>query len=132
VTPEAAEYLGKARELLDEATTALGVNLNNAAGRAAYLAGFHAAQAFLSTQSERVPKTHSGLRSEFARRVKDEPRITELQRAFLGRAYSFKAIADYETGPASHVSHEQAAKAIEEARGFVAAVAALIPEGTAP
>ncbi len=64
--------------------------------------------------------------------MKDEPRITDLQRAFLGRAYSFKAIADYETGPASHVSHEQAARAIEEARGFVAAVAALIPEGTAP
>jgi uncharacterized protein (UPF0332 family) len=77
--------LGKARELLDEATTALGVGLT--AGRAAYLAGFHAAQAFLSTQSDRVPKTHSGLRSEFVRRVKDEPRITELQRAFLGRAY---------------------------------------------
>jgi uncharacterized protein (UPF0332 family) len=76
-----------------------------------------------------VPKTHSGLRSEFARRVKDEPRITELQRAFLGR---FKAIADYETGPSSHVTREQAARAIEEARGFVAAVAALIPDGTAP
>ena len=132
MTPEAAGYLGKARELLDEATTALGVNLTNAAGRAAYLAGFHAAQAFLSTQSDRVPKTHSGLRSEFARRVKDEPRITDLQRAFLGRAYALKEIADYETGPASHVSHEQAARAIEEARGFVAAVAALIPEGTAP
>jgi uncharacterized protein (UPF0332 family) len=82
----------------------------NVAGRAAYLAGFHAAQAFLSTQSDRVPKTHSGLRSEFARRVKGEPRITELQRAFLGRAYAPKEIADYETGPASRVSHEQAAK----------------------
>ena len=34
MTPEAAEYLGKARELFDEATTALGVNLTNAAGRA--------------------------------------------------------------------------------------------------
>ena len=65
-------------------------------------------------------------------RVKDEPRITELQRAFLGRAYALKEIADYETGPGSHVSHEQAARAIEEARGFVAAVAALIPEETAP
>jgi uncharacterized protein (UPF0332 family) len=130
VTPEAAGYLGKARELLDEATTALGVGLT--AGRAAYLAGFHAAQAFLSTQSDRVPKTHSGLRSEFVRRVKDEPRITELQRAFLGRAYALKAIADYETGPTLHVTHEQAARAIEEARQFVAAVAALIPEGTAP
>ena len=50
-------------QLLDEARTALGVSLTNAAGRAAYLAGFHAAQAFLSTQSDRVPKTHSGLRS---------------------------------------------------------------------
>jgi uncharacterized protein (UPF0332 family) len=63
VTPETAGYLGKARELLDEATTALGVNLTNATGLAAYLAGFHAAQAFLSTRSDRVAKTHSGLRS---------------------------------------------------------------------
>jgi uncharacterized protein (UPF0332 family) len=75
-----------------------------------------------------VPKIHSGLRSEFARRVKNEPRITDLQRAFLARAYSSKAIANYETGPASHISHEQAASAIEEERVFVAALAALIPE----
>ena len=99
MTPEAAGYLGKARELLDEATTALAWVSPMLQAAPPILPGFHAAQAYLSTQSERVPKTHSGLRSEFARRVKDEPRITELQRAFLGRAYSFKAIADYETGP---------------------------------
>lgn len=64
--------------------------------------------------------------------LRDAPRITELQRAFLSRAYSFKEIADYETGPASHITHEQAARAIEEARQFVAAVAALIPGVAAP
>jgi uncharacterized protein (UPF0332 family) len=76
-----------------------------------------------------VPKTHSGLRSEFARRVKVEPRITELQRAFLGRAYSLKEIADYETGPGANITREQAAGVIEEARQFVDAVVALIPAG---
>lgn len=129
MTPEAAGYLSKSRQLLNEAETALGVNLTNAAGRAAYLAGFHAAQAYLSTESGRVPKTHSGLRSEFARRVKVEPRITELQRAFLGRAYSLKEIADYETGPGANITREQAAGVIEEARQFVDAVVALIPAG---
>jgi uncharacterized protein (UPF0332 family) len=129
VTPEVADYLDKAHELLDEATVALGVNLNKAAGRAAYLAGFHAAQAFLSPHYKRVPKTHSGVRGEFAKLVKDDPRITELQRAFLGRAYSLKEVADYETGPDAQITREQAQTAIDEARQFVAAVTALIKDG---
>jgi uncharacterized protein (UPF0332 family) len=122
VTPEAAAYLTKAHELLDEATVALRVDLANAAGRSAYLAGFHAAQALLSTRHDRAPKTHSGVRTEVARQVKDDPRITDLHRAFLARAYSLKEVADYETGPDAHLSTEQATRTIDEARQFVAAV----------
>jgi len=47
VTPQAAGFLEKARHLLAEADIMLGVGLNDAAGRTAYLAGFHAAQAFI-------------------------------------------------------------------------------------
>jgi uncharacterized protein (UPF0332 family) len=47
VTPEAARFLEKARTLLDHADTMLSVNLNDDAGRTAYLAGFHAAQALI-------------------------------------------------------------------------------------
>jgi uncharacterized protein (UPF0332 family) len=43
--PEAASFLEKATQLLEQATTMLRVNLNEDAGRTAYLAGFHAATA---------------------------------------------------------------------------------------
>ena len=59
MTPETGEFLGKARELLEEAKPRLGQSLQ-CAGRAAYLAGFNAAQAFISDAQDRVPKTHSG------------------------------------------------------------------------
>ena len=62
-----------------------------------------------------------------ARRLtKDEPRVDDELRAFLPRAYSFKRIADYETGPGSHISTETARNAIATAR-FVDCVTALIP-----
>lgn len=47
-------------------------------------------------------------------------------RAFLGRTYDLKAIADYETGPGSHVSPESAREAVKSARRFVDCVAGLI------
>ena len=53
MTPEAGRFLTKASELLDQAETMLGVGLNEAAGRTAYLAGFHAAQAFIYESTAR-------------------------------------------------------------------------------
>ena len=43
--PQSGAFLEKSLELLDQADTMLGVGLNEAAGRTAYLAGLHAAQA---------------------------------------------------------------------------------------
>jgi uncharacterized protein (UPF0332 family) len=43
-----------------------------AAGRAAYLAAFHAAQAIIMLRTNKVAKTHAGVRSEFARIARDE------------------------------------------------------------
>ena len=48
MTPETGEFLAKARELLEEAEAVLAVKRYNAAGRAAYLAAFNAAQALIS------------------------------------------------------------------------------------
>jgi uncharacterized protein (UPF0332 family) len=98
------------------------------AGRAAYLAGFHAAQALLFEKRGRAPKTHSGVQTQFARLVRDEPRIDLDLRAFLGRTYNLKALADYETGPGAYVSMAQARAAIATALRFAAAIAALIAE----
>ncbi|ARN81573.1 HEPN domain-containing protein [Methylocystis bryophila] len=125
--PQSAAFLEKARALLEEAETMLRVDLNDAAGRTAYLAGFHAAQALIFEAMARVGKTHSGVRSEFARLVKNEPRLDNELRGFLGYAYQLKEIADYELGSGSKVSAENARAALLTARRFVACVEGLLP-----
>ncbi len=124
--PEATAYLAKAKELRDRAPDLLSKSFSDEAGRAAYLAGFHVAQALIFEKAGRTPKTHSGVQTEFARLTKDEPAIDSELRAFLGRAYNLKAIADYETGPGSNVTHDQAEAAIFAARRFVAEIEKLI------
>ena len=70
MTPEAAEHLDKAREALSKARGLLDVMHYSAeAARAAYLAGFHAAQALISERTGQIAKSHSGVRSTFARLV---------------------------------------------------------------
>ena len=105
----------------------LKVDLNDAAGRTAYLAGFHAAQALVFETHGRALKTHSGVRSEFARLVKDDARVDSELRGFLGYTYQLKEIADYETGPGSKVSANAARAALKTARRFVECVTSLIP-----
>jgi uncharacterized protein (UPF0332 family) len=103
------------------------------AGRAAYLAGLHAAQAFIFETSGEITKSHKRVQGEFGRLTKDDPRVDVELRAFLGRAYNLKAIADYETGPGSRVSAESASAAIRTARRFVECVANFLPaNGYAP
>jgi hypothetical protein len=65
---------------------------------------------------------------EFHRLTRDDPAIGPELRAFLGRAYNLKAIADYETGPGSLVSPEQAEAALATAIRFVEAVTGLLGE----
>ncbi len=119
-------FLDKSRELLDQADTMLRVSLNEAGGRTAYLAGLHAAQALIFERTGRIIKRHRGVQSELRRLTKNEPCFDLELRTFLGRTYSLKAIADYETGPGSHVPTESARGAIETARRFVEVVAALL------
>lgn len=94
---------------------------------AAYLAGLHAAQAFIFENTGKAIKTHSGMQREFARLAKDEPQIDAGLRAFLPRTYNFKATADYATGPGSQVSVESAREAILTARRFVECITTLLP-----
>jgi uncharacterized protein (UPF0332 family) len=76
----------------------------------------------------KIAKTHRGVQRELGRLTKDEPRFDEELRAFLGRTYNLKAIADYETGPSSKVSPELAAGAIATAKRFVNSIVNLIDE----
>jgi uncharacterized protein (UPF0332 family) len=61
LTPEALEHLERARDYLVKARDLLEVfRYGDEAGRAAYLAGFHAAQALISERIGAVSKTHKG------------------------------------------------------------------------
>jgi uncharacterized protein (UPF0332 family) len=91
MTPEAAQFLAKALKLLQEAEAMLGIALNDAAGRSAYLAGFHAAQAFIFEKIGRTVRTHKGVHTEFQRLTKDDPNFVPDLRAFLSHAYNLKA-----------------------------------------
>jgi uncharacterized protein (UPF0332 family) len=46
--------------------------------------------------------------------------------AYLGRTYNLKAIADYLTGPGSHVSAEDARSAVETAKRFIDCIVSLL------
>ncbi len=124
--PESAGFVRKARSFLDKASGMLAQGWADEAGRVAYLAGFHAAQALLQERTGRTPKTHAGVQGEFAKLMQAEPGLSLEQRRFLGRTYNLKAIADYETGDAI-VTPGQATEAIQQAQEFVAAVVALPP-----
>jgi uncharacterized protein (UPF0332 family) len=129
VTPETQEHLDKAREYLTKARNQLDVlHYADEAGRAAYLAGFHAAEALISERTGKVAHTHEGVNSQFNLLTRGDPRVDDELRAFLGRTYNLKALADYETGPGSVVTPERAEAAIATAIRFVEAVAALLDE----
>jgi len=131
VKTETAAFLDKSRECLEKADGML-ARWPNEAGRAAYLADFHVAQATLFETLGRSPKTHSGVQTQFAGLVRDEPTLTSEMRAFLGRAYTLKAIADHETGPGAKVTPTRATEAIAAARRFVSIIAELIPPTPEP
>jgi uncharacterized protein (UPF0332 family) len=132
VKEQTAAYLEKARELLAQAETMLSVCLYEPAGRTAYLAGFHAAQALIFETSGRAYKRHGGVQGEFSRLVRNDPRVDGQIRAFLGRTYNLKGIADYLTGPGSHISAGMAREAIDSAKRFVECVAGLLPAPPQP
>ena len=104
----------------------LGMMYYDAAGRPAYLAGFHAAQALISERTGRAVKTHRGVNGELHRLTRDDPRLDTEPRALLGRTYNLKAIADYETGPGSEISPQVAAEAVEISKRFVAKLVELV------
>jgi uncharacterized protein (UPF0332 family) len=131
--PESAAFLEKAREFLAKAQGMLDNRWPDEAGRAAYLAGLHAAQAFIFEASGEITKSHKRVHGEFGRITRSDARFDGELRAFLGRAYNLKAIADYETGPESRVSTESARAALQTARRLVECIANSLPaNGYAP
>ena len=127
MTPEAQEHLEKAREYLTKAREILDrLHYNDEAGRAAYLAGFQAAQALISERTGRVAKTHEGVNSQFNLLTKQDERVDREIRRFLGQAFNLKALADYEAGPGSVVPLDRVEAALAIANRFVAVVAEIL------
>lgn len=123
--PETAAFLVKAQARLAKADGML-ERWPDEAGREAYLAGLHAAQALIVERTGEVMKRHRGVQRELARLTKDMPLFGPELRAFLGRTYALKAIADYEIGPDALVSPGMAVDAITMAKRFVARIVEMI------
>ena len=125
--PQTSAFLAKSREFLDKANDLFGAHhWPDEAGRAAYLAGLHAAQALIFERTGHTRKRHSTVQGEFAQLLRDDPRFDRELRAFLPRTYNLKAIADYLTGPGSQVTVEQAQEAIATAVRFVDVIVAVL------
>lgn len=125
--PESAAYLAKAHECLDAATKIAAAGLPQVAAKEAYLAAYHAAQALVFERTGQVVKSHSGMRSVFARLAREETRIDRALTSFLARAYKFKEVADYAVGPQAAVTTEEARELTASAGRFIEAIAALLP-----
>lgn len=106
----------------------LDAGLHEAAGRAAYIAAFTVAQAFIFEDRAKVAKTHRGVQVEFQRLTKDDPRADPELRRFLSQAYILKENADYGTDPDPGLSPEDAGAALATSRRFVEHFTALLAE----
>lgn len=98
MSPESQEHLDKAREYLAKSSIFLD-DYPDEAGRAAYLAAFHAAQALISERTGRIARKHAGVRSQFNLLTKDDSRIDPPLRRFLSDGFNLKTVADYGVGP---------------------------------
>jgi uncharacterized protein (UPF0332 family) len=116
---ESAAFLDQADVILTRADRMLSAGLNEDAARAAYLACFHLAQAYIFERTGRASKTHHGVQTEFFRLSRDDERADHVLRRFLSEAYEFKSVADYGVGPDAVISAQEAASAITTAKQFV-------------
>ncbi len=120
MTPEADGHLRKAREELAKARATLKqLGYGDEAGRLAYLAAFHAAQALIVERTSRTAKTHAGVHSQFHRLIRDDARFDADLRGFLSDGFDLKTVSDYGVGPDATVSSNEAETAIGTATRFV-------------
>jgi uncharacterized protein (UPF0332 family) len=119
VKPQSAAYLLKAAQSLDKARRVLAINIADEAGRHAYYAEFHAAQALIFERTDRISKSHKGVSIQFHKLAKADPEIGADLAKDLSATYHFKEAADYEIGAAALISLADANSAILSAERFV-------------
>jgi uncharacterized protein (UPF0332 family) len=124
--PETTAFIDTARTMLERGRLMLGVPLYDDAGRAAYLACFHAAQALIFERERRVLKTHHGVQSEFHRLAREMPGIDPRLPPFLSSAFTLKIVADYDLSSHIHAPPEEIRAALETATRFVEVITTLL------
>jgi uncharacterized protein (UPF0332 family) len=132
VIPEVRYYLDKAHQCLTDAKTIVAFPIPQVAAKEAYLAGYHAAAAFIFARTGKIAKTHTGVRVEFSKLAHKEPRIDRSFLSFLAQAYELKSIADYGVGPIARISVDDAKAVIETAERFIERIAELLSQPDAP
>jgi uncharacterized protein (UPF0332 family) len=126
VKPETANCLKTAREALADAKLIQATSVHRVAAREAYVAAFHATEAYIFERTERVAKTHRGLRTLFGEIARDDPGIPANFTQFLANAYDLKSISDYGVNPAQTITAEQASSTIEMADRFITTIEELL------
>ena len=116
--------MATARRHLSHARIILAAGVAEVAGREAYLAGYHAALAYVFAATGKVTKTHSGLRTEFARVSRADPRLDFGFVRFLAEGYELKVLADYSQQIVA--PNAAAIDAIERAEQMLAAIEAIL------
>lgn len=120
-------FLVKAKESLADAQGILGGGITQQAARCAYMAVFHAAQAYIFELTNRVMKTHNGVQTEFFRLVKDQDSTLREAAIYLHQSYNYKATADYEVGPTAQISLTQATEAVRQATTVLNVISECLP-----
>jgi uncharacterized protein (UPF0332 family) len=123
--PEAGQYIAYARAMPERGQRMIDIGPAEDAGRAAYLACFHNAQAYIFERQDRAAKTHRGVRNTFLLLTHHDPRVDPALRDFLAQAFDLKGVADYATDPSETTTAKEAAAAMDTAARFVDAFAAL-------
>ena|SRR5689334_12878681 len=126
--PEVACFLSKARESLLKAQEML-ENWPDEAGRASYLAAFHAAQALIFERTGHVARFHADVQAQFGRLVRHEPDRAAGLPLFLGRAYNLKVMTDDAAEPGAGITPDHAAWIVEQAGRFVEFMARSLVSG---
>jgi len=124
--PQTAAYLESANEAVADARSILAINIPRQAGRLAYYAQFHAAQALIFERTAKVAKTHKGVRIQFHKLARLETALDHRLAGELTAAYHLKEAADYETGSAATITRADASAAIAAAEHFITAIMALL------
>jgi uncharacterized protein (UPF0332 family) len=122
VSPESVNYFETAQLQLREAEDVMADGHHRVAARLAYDVALSSARAIIFEKTHQAPKTHSGVRNQLSKLVHEGLPLEDGLLKFL--ADGFETKVDFDYGPFSPISKEDAEHALARARAFLAAAQA--------